>query len=157
MDRSCPDCGIPLEAETFERVQLDVCGECAGIWMDRGEIVRIRNLGADEMHRLEDLFKPKGGRITGDSSCPVCRKELEWFQYLNGPVRLLRCPDGCGLWVRDGQIDALAAGTKLNEAAALQMADLDIRTAEQKRKKERMDKLMKALQQPVRSGSGLGW
>jgi uncharacterized protein with PIN domain len=34
----CPKCGGHLETVEFHRVQVDRCPDCAGIWLDNGEI-----------------------------------------------------------------------------------------------------------------------
>ena len=34
----CPKCGGHLETIEFHRVQVDRCPDCAGIWLDNGEI-----------------------------------------------------------------------------------------------------------------------
>lgn len=42
--RVCPDCKIPLEAwlvQGSESVEIDTCPQCAGIWLDHGELQRI--------------------------------------------------------------------------------------------------------------------
>ncbi|HWA16699.1 MAG TPA: zf-TFIIB domain-containing protein [Gemmatimonadales bacterium] len=37
----CPKCGGHLETIEFHRVQVDRCPDCAGIWLDNGEIDAI--------------------------------------------------------------------------------------------------------------------
>jgi Zn-finger nucleic acid-binding protein len=34
----CPKCGGHLETIEFHRVQVDRCPDCAGLWLDNGEI-----------------------------------------------------------------------------------------------------------------------
>lgn len=34
----CPKCGGHLDTVEFHRVQVDRCPDCAGIWLDNGEI-----------------------------------------------------------------------------------------------------------------------
>ncbi len=44
-DRPCPKCGIPLSGIDYPEteIEVDVCGHCHGIWLDRGEF-RALNL-----------------------------------------------------------------------------------------------------------------
>lgn len=53
--RPCPRCeGIFLKRRFFspeKRVQVDECGGCGGIWLDAGELERIRH---------ESMGRPKG-------------------------------------------------------------------------------------------------
>lgn len=39
-DRPCPKCGIPLSGIDYPEteIEVDVCGHCHGIWLDRGGI-----------------------------------------------------------------------------------------------------------------------
>ena len=42
-DRPCPKCGIPLSGIEYPEteIEVDVCGRCHGIWLDRGEFRAI--------------------------------------------------------------------------------------------------------------------
>jgi hypothetical protein len=37
----CPKCGAQLVPVVFRQVEIDKCSECAGIWLDSGELERI--------------------------------------------------------------------------------------------------------------------
>ena len=39
--RSCPVCQSPLIAAVRERVPIDRCPRCRGVWLDAGELDRI--------------------------------------------------------------------------------------------------------------------
>ena len=34
----CPKCGMELEEITFMNILIDICNECNGIWLDKGEL-----------------------------------------------------------------------------------------------------------------------
>ena len=38
----CPRCGGALKEVTVEEVQIDSCGNCGGVWLDAGELERLR-------------------------------------------------------------------------------------------------------------------
>lgn len=40
----CPKCGRDLEERQFENVKVDVCTDCHGVWIDRGEIRLLRHI-----------------------------------------------------------------------------------------------------------------
>ena len=52
----CPKCGGHLETIEFHRVQVDRCPDCAGIWLDNGEIDAV------VAHEDKGLL----GRVLGD-------------------------------------------------------------------------------------------
>lgn len=37
----CPDCGVALQMANREGVEIDYCGQCRGVWLDRGELEKI--------------------------------------------------------------------------------------------------------------------
>jgi len=63
----CPKCGHDLAAIHYEGITVDRCTNCAGIWLDPGELEQLRNLkDANVLSRMfEDVssflsFKKKG-------------------------------------------------------------------------------------------------
>ncbi len=42
-NRSCPDCGVALFEVGYgcSDIKVDFCGECEGVWLDRGEFLKI--------------------------------------------------------------------------------------------------------------------
>jgi Zn-finger nucleic acid-binding protein len=40
----CPKCGHDLEVVQYEGITIDRCTNCAGIWLDPGELEQLRNL-----------------------------------------------------------------------------------------------------------------
>ncbi len=111
--RVCPSCGEDLEegvstcwncgvdaADEDGGCNLEVCSRCGG------------DLGADELGSLEDL-KPlceecrREVELAGDEErlCPVDQSPLEKEEY--GSVILDRCPVCGGVWLSDGQLEAI--------------------------------------------------
>jgi Zn-finger nucleic acid-binding protein len=39
----CPRCDVPLYTIQRQGVETDVCPECRGVWLDRGELDKIIN------------------------------------------------------------------------------------------------------------------
>lgn len=63
LGRRCPQCRLLLQAERHQGVDVDLCRECGGIWLDRGELGRLVELGREAV--------PKGQeRKTGRPSPP---------------------------------------------------------------------------------------
>ncbi len=38
---TCPKCGAPLKARSFQKIEIDQCTGCNGIWLDAGEIEQV--------------------------------------------------------------------------------------------------------------------
>ena len=55
----CPECGVPMMRHFFsvkKQVLVDECPECAGTWLDSGELATIRS----EFHSDEERTKAAG-------------------------------------------------------------------------------------------------
>jgi hypothetical protein len=37
----CPKCGAPLKERSFQKITIDQCGACHGIWLDAGELEQV--------------------------------------------------------------------------------------------------------------------
>ena len=66
----CPKCGADLTEREFANVKVDVCPECDGVWLDKGEMDLLRQIDSSRggmsriMSDILGLFQPK----TGESS-----------------------------------------------------------------------------------------
>ncbi len=38
----CPRCGVKLEEQELHGVSIDVCKDCGGIWLDKGELEQLQ-------------------------------------------------------------------------------------------------------------------
>ena len=37
----CPKCGETLKARSFQKIEIDQCAGCGGIWLDPGELEQV--------------------------------------------------------------------------------------------------------------------
>ena len=69
----CPKCGADLEEKAFGEVKVDVCPECDGVWLDKGEMELLRHVESSRggvgriMSDILGLFHPKTGDTTPSS------------------------------------------------------------------------------------------
>ena len=49
---TCPRCSSELRAQRRDGVEIDVCSQCRGIWLDRGELDRL--LEGEERYNDDD-------------------------------------------------------------------------------------------------------
>lgn len=62
--RICPACGVPLSQFQYPEtsIEVDVCQDCAGIWLDRGEfrgINKARGKHQDKLKFADPAPEPK--------------------------------------------------------------------------------------------------
>lgn len=54
--RKCPKCEMPMQKHLFspiDRIEIDECPKCAGVWLDAGELAAIRSQAGSEEERRE--------------------------------------------------------------------------------------------------------
>lgn len=44
----CPHCEVPLMMAERKGVEIDFCGQCRGVWLDKGELDKIIDLTVAE-------------------------------------------------------------------------------------------------------------
>jgi uncharacterized protein len=54
----CPKCGEPLKERSFQKILIDQCTGCNGIWLDAGEIEEVA--GRDDESWLGEFWKKNG-------------------------------------------------------------------------------------------------
>jgi len=54
----CPKCGEPLKERSFQKVLIDQCTGCNGIWLDAGELEQVAE--KDEGSRLGKFWQKNG-------------------------------------------------------------------------------------------------
>ncbi len=68
--RRCPRCAVPMMRQFCtpqRRAQVDVCPQCAGNWLDTGELAQVRA-----------EFRAKANRDAAKGK-PTLNKPLQWF------------------------------------------------------------------------------
>jgi len=52
----CPKCGTRLSEESLEKVTVDVCPVCHGIWLDDGELTKVIESKKGVLAAIRGLF-----------------------------------------------------------------------------------------------------
>lgn len=109
----CPRDGTDLAKVTMLGVELDKCHKCDGIWFDRGELETFRDAGVPDVEEaIEEKYGDPEfveGATEGHMRCPKCadaRLLRQSYTYLN-PVAIDRCTSCLGLWLDDGELNAI--------------------------------------------------
>ncbi len=106
----CLSCGSTMKEVMYEGVNIDRCPDCGATWLDwkeLGPIIERQKKEFPEEKRVASL-QERGQDPSSDKahSCPSCGKRMEKFQYaVNSGVYLDRCPDRCGLWLDEGELE----------------------------------------------------
>lgn len=106
----CPRCKLPLAQDKYEGVPVDVCRECWGYWLDKGEFQKI-TVGRDFVFspeekkqilayaKREDRRASRDGTEDAAIACPRCGAAMEKIRFdFQAPITLDRCAKH-GVWL----------------------------------------------------------
>jgi len=96
-----------------ERIELDWCPKCAGVWFDRGELELLFDTMQVEKDAfaLNDLLSlPETKSAERKRRCPICGKKMRKITLGKAPEVLIdACAGGDGLWFDKGEVLQLIA------------------------------------------------
>ncbi len=118
----CPRCGLALERDTYEGIEVDVCRACWGFWLERGdleEIILSRKLvfSPDEIRAVVDGRTARDRGPIEPGHCPQCSARMERV-YLDPALWLVidRCKQH-GIWLDAGEVKLIQAIAEQSAAA----------------------------------------
>ncbi len=77
----CPLCEVSMKEVSRKGVQVDVCPECRGVWLDRGELDKLLNLEG-ETQPTQDHHNHHRRTHDGDHQYPKHKKKKSWLGEL---------------------------------------------------------------------------
>jgi len=112
----CPACKGVVVVVEYERIELDYCTKCYGVWFDAGELELLEARlglegGALGMNEIKALPEEK---VTEKSRrCPICRRKMKKVYIGSDPKVLIDvCLRGDGLWFDSGEVSQVLAQLK---------------------------------------------
>ena len=104
----CPVCKDPMIIVEHERIELDYCTRCHGIWFDAGELeLMLESLDLDRSGFNMDniLALPEKAIKEASRRCPLCRKKMRKVGIGHQPEVIIDvCPVEEGLWFDGGEV-----------------------------------------------------
>ena len=105
----CPTCKNDMMVVEHNRIELDYCGKCHGVWFDTGELeLLLGSLGLDSASPfLDSLLKAEDAETDEKTRrCPLCRRKMK-KRSLETKVLVDVCPQGEGIWFDGGEVGEL--------------------------------------------------
>ncbi|MBN1191375.1 MAG: zf-TFIIB domain-containing protein [Dehalococcoidales bacterium] len=104
----CPVDKSDMIIVEHNRIELDFCLECSGVWFDSGEIdLLVSALKAQGAELAgNELLETRKARVSeAGRKCPICRKTMDkvWIGK-EDKVLIDSCPSGDGLWFDGGEL-----------------------------------------------------
>ena len=104
----CPVCKEPMIIVEHEKIELDYCTSCLGVWFDAGELALLlesMDLEVGEFNIADIMTLPEKRIAERKRRCPVCRKKMRKAAIGHEPeVVIDACPRGEGLWFDGGEV-----------------------------------------------------
>jgi uncharacterized protein len=113
----CPRDASELSATKYEaEIEIDTCAACRGVWLDRGELQAIQRTVERDHSRHEDKpmaqvsesYVAVAQGIAPRVACPKCGTMMDTHPFgMGSQIVIDECPDGCGVWLDGGELQAL--------------------------------------------------
>lgn len=110
----CPRCHMPLVAMDYDGVPVDLCEQCWGLWLDRGELAQVLDqpklaFSPEERKQILDVRTAWDQGPVQVAGCPKCGKPMQRVSY-DSTVHLLidRC-QAHGTWLDTGEMKKVRA------------------------------------------------
>ena len=107
----CPACKSQTIVVERNRIELDYCPHCGGVWFDSGELeLLLSSLGLDAHSKFIDGILTSSEAKTAEKPrrCPHCAQKMRKStigEHLKIVIDI--CPRGDGLWFDVGELDSL--------------------------------------------------
>ena len=103
----CPVCSNPLIILELEKIEIDYCTNCHGVWLDEGEL-EILLQDSDEKNKLLSSFEVDNYCKEKTIKCPICLKKMDKILCgTENKITLDKCPNQHGLWFNKGELEAV--------------------------------------------------
>jgi len=104
----CPACKGVVVVVEYERIELDYCTECFGVWIDAGELeLLLERLAIDgAAFTMNEIMSLPGKKVAEKARrCPICRRKMRKVLIGSEPEVLIDvCSRGDGLWFDGGEL-----------------------------------------------------
>jgi hypothetical protein len=104
----CPIDRSDMIVVEHQRIELDYCLQCSGVWLDFGElellVAVLKAEGANLSHT--ELLTPYEAKVAeARRKCPICGRKMDKVWLGEKPKVLIdSCPLGDGLWFDSGEL-----------------------------------------------------
>jgi Zn-finger nucleic acid-binding protein len=94
-----------------ERIELDYCTTCLGVWFDAGELsllLESMDIEVGELNIADIMTLPEKTIAEKKRRCPACRRKMKKAAIGHDPEVVIDvCPWGEGMWFDGGELGQL--------------------------------------------------
>jgi Zn-finger nucleic acid-binding protein len=107
----CPACKSIMIVVEHQKIELDYCPECHGVWFDSGELeLFLASLNLENQGQLVNdlLGAPEAKTPERKRRCPICAQKMKKTVIGEKPSILIDvCRKSDGLWFDGGEVGEL--------------------------------------------------
>jgi Zn-finger nucleic acid-binding protein len=101
----CPSCKSDMIILELNKVEIDYCTNCKGIWLDAGELELLYHNTNSKI--VNELFSKSENNPELKIKCPVCGKKMDKVDFKQTGIILDSCKNNHGLWFDKGELRLL--------------------------------------------------
>ncbi len=118
----CPIDKSDMIVVEHEKIELDYCLRCSGVWFDSGELELLVAVLKAEGANLSyaELLTPHSAKVTeAKRKCPICGRKMDKVWLGKEPKVLIdSCPLSDGLWFDSGELQQVLREMEAPETPA---------------------------------------
>ena len=107
----CPVCNSLIIVVEHEKIELDYCLSCSGVWFDAEELellLETMELEGTSLSLDNILTTPEAKSVEKKRNCPICGKKMKKATVGHEPEVIIdACSRGDGLWFDSGEVGQL--------------------------------------------------
>jgi Zn-finger nucleic acid-binding protein len=105
----CPSCKNDMIVVEYQRIELDFCPQCRGVWFDCGELdLMLQSATLDSKCLGEINNLPEANTTEKPRKCPICRQSMRKNTIgRNSPIMVDVCRRNDGLFFDGGELHQL--------------------------------------------------
>ncbi|MBL7197086.1 MAG: zf-TFIIB domain-containing protein [Candidatus Omnitrophica bacterium] len=104
-EMDCPVCREPMVVLELDKVEIDHCFSCGGIWLDSGELELLLE-DSKEKESLMASFEKNREAKEKARKCPICLKIMEKVTCgLEKKTLVDKCRQNDGIWFDKGELE----------------------------------------------------
>jgi len=106
----CPKCKIEMHKKNIQRIEVEECEKCEGMWFENDELRRVKDkVDSDlnwmdfEIWKHQEKFKAKKKRY----DCPNCNHPMNILDYDNTKVEIDYCTNCKSIWLDKNELQKI--------------------------------------------------
>jgi hypothetical protein len=107
----CPGCKSDMTVVEYNKIELDYCTRCQGVWFDSGELeLLLKSMSLEDPNLFFASIRDSKEAASSEKKqrCPICGQKMKKTTIAQQREILIDvCPQGDGLWFDGGELAQL--------------------------------------------------